>query len=327
MKLISTRRHFLRLAATVSAAGLPLIGRAQNAPLRMVVSWPAGGITDSVARLLAERMAPILKRQINIDNRPGAGGQIGATHLKNMPPDGEVVMLGSINETMLSAVTHKKLPYEPLKDLQPVSLIMESPSILAVPANGPNTMAEFFAWVKENPSNVTIGVPGLGTPTFFLGLMLGARLGFSANMIPFAGGAPLATALAGGQVVAALQTFGPDFINMHNSGRIKIIAFTGDKRSTMPQFSHLPTFAEAGLPTIPSVWFGLFLPAGAKPETVQTWHQALTEVLGKDDVRARLAEFGLITRTSTPQEFADLMRRDTVVWTDIVKRTGFQQIG
>ena len=326
MKLSSTRRHFL-LAATVSAAGLPLIGRAQNAPLRMVVSWPAGGISDSVARLLAERMAPILKRQINIDNRAGAGGQIGATHFKNLPPDGEVAMFGSINETMLSAVTHKKLPYEPLKDLQPVSLIVESPSVLAVPANGPNTMAEFLVWAKANPKQVTIGCPGLGTPTYFLGLMLGARLGFEANMVPYAGGAPLVQALAGGQIVAALHTFGPDIIAMQNSGRVKILAFTGDKRSPMPQFSNLPTFVEAGLPTIPSVWFGLFLPAGAKPETVQLWHQALTEVLAKDDVRARLAEFGLITRTSTPLEFADLMRRDTVVWTDIVKRTGFEPIG
>lgn len=326
MKPISTRRHFLRLAATASAVGFPLIGRAQNAPLRMVVAWPAGGITDSVARLLAERMAPILKRQINIDNRPGAGGQIGATHFKNLPPDGEVVMLGSINETMLSAVTFKKLPYQPLQDLQPVSLIVESPSILAVPANGPNTMTEFFAWAKAHPKEVTIGCPGLGTPTYFLGLMLGAKLGFDANMIPFAGGAPLAIGLAGGQVVAALQTFGPDFIGMHNSGRIKITAFTGDQRSALPQFSHLPTFAEAGQPTIPSVWFGLFLPAGAKPETVQTWHQALSEVLAKEDVRARLTEFGLITRTSTPQAFADLMRRDTAIWTDIVKRTGFELI-
>ena len=326
MKLTSTRRRFLGFAATVSAAGLPLIGQAQNAPLRMVVSWPAGGITDSVARLLAERMAPVLKRQISIDNRPGAGGQIGTTHFKNLPPDGEVVMLGSINETMLSAVTYKKLPYQPLQDLQPVSLIMESSSILAVPANGPNTMAEFFAWAKANPKQVTIGCPGLGTPTYFLGLVLGAKLGFDANMIPFAGGAPLATALAGGQVVAALQTFGPDFIGMHNSGRIKILAFTSEKRNTMPQFSNLPTFGEAGLPTIPSVWFGLFLPAGARPETIKTWHQALSEVLAKDEVRTRLTEFGLITRTSTPQEFADLMRRDTAVWTDIVKRTGFQQI-
>lgn len=326
MKLTSTRRCFLRFAA-VSAAGLPVVGRAQSAQARMIVCWPAGGIADSTARLLAERMAPILKRQINVDNRPGAGGQIGTTYFKNLTPDGDSVMFGSINETMLSAVTYKKLPYDPLKDLQPVSMIMESTSILAVPANGPNTMAEFFTWAKANPKQVTIAVPGLGTPTHFLSLMVGPKVGFDANIIPFAGGAPSVTALAGGQVVAGLQTFGPDFINMHNSGRIKILAFASEKRSTMPGFSHLPTFAEAGLPTIPSVWFGLFLPAGAKPETIQTWRQALLEVVAKDDVRARLAEFGLVPRTSTPQEFADLMRRDTAVWTDIVKRTGFEPIG
>ena len=324
MRLMSTRRRFLHLAAAVPAAGLPLVGRAQSAPLRMLVAWPPGGVSDAVARLLADRMAPILKRTINIDNRPGAAGQIGAAHFKNLPPDGEVVMFGSINETMLSAITYKTLPYKPLQDLLPVSLIVESPSVLAVPANGPNTMAEFFAWAKEHPKQVTIGCPGLGTPTYFQGLMLGAKLGFDANMIPYAGGAPQVQALAGGQIVAAINTFGPDFIGMHDSGKIKILAFTGDNRPALPRFGKLPTFAEAGLPTIPNAWFGLFLPAGAKPEIVQLWNQALAEVLAKEDVRARLVDFGLITRTSTPQEFAELIRRDNAIWTDIVKSTGFQ---
>ncbi len=327
MNLKPTRRRFIHLAAMVSAAGFPLVARAQSQQLRMVVAWPAGGLTDTVARLLADRMSPILRRPIIVENRPGAAGQIGANYFKGLPPDGDVVMLGSINEMMLSAVTHKKIAYQPLEDFQPVSLTMESPSILAVPANGPNTMAEYFAWVKANPNNVTIGVPGLGTPTYFHAMELGQRLGFKPNLIPYAGGAPLATALAGGQVSAALQTFGPDFIGMHNSGRIKILAFAGDKRSTMPQFNHLPTFAEAGLPTIPSVWFGLFLPARAKPETVQTWHRALMDVTGTEDVRARLVEFGLVPRSSSPQEFLELMRRDTTVWGDIIRRSGFELIG
>jgi tripartite-type tricarboxylate transporter receptor subunit TctC len=320
-----SRRRVLQLAAA-SALGLPAVGRAQAAPMRMIVSWPAGGVSDSTARLLVERLTPVLKRQINVENRPGAGGQIGAGYFKGLPPDGDAVLFGSINETMLSAITYKKLSYQPLTDLLPVTTLFESPSVLAVPASGHASMTEFFAWAKENPKKVAIGCPGLATPMYFHGLILGAKLGFEANMIPFAGGAPHVTALAGGQVMAGLNTFGPDFIGMHNGGKIKILGFTSEKRNPMPQFRNVPTFTEVGLPTIPDAWFGLFLPVGARPETVQTWNKAVAEVLAREEVRTRLADFGLTPRSSTPQEFSELIRRETGIWTDIVKSTGFEPI-
>lgn len=326
MQTRPSRRRFLQLAAGASSLALPTWGRAQAGPIRMIVSWPAGGVSDSTARLLVERLSPLLKRQINVENRPGAGGQIGAGYFKGLPPDGDAVLFGSINETMLSAVTYKKLSYNPLTDLLPVTTLFESPAVLAVPSSGPATMAEFFAWTKANPKKVSIGCPGLATPMYFHGLILGAKLGFEANMIPFAGGAPHVTAIAGGQVMAGLNTFGPDFINMHNSGRIKILGFTSEKRNPLPAFRNIPTFTELGFPTIPDAWFGLFLPAGAKPEAVQMWNQAISEVLAREEVRTRLHDFGLTPRSSTPQAFAELIRRETAIWTDIVKSTGFEPI-
>lgn len=320
------RRRFVGAVGALCATSLPFAAGAQNAPLRLVISWPPGGLTDAVARLLAERMGTVLKRTVIVENKAGAGGQIGTALFKNMPPDGEVVLLASLNETMLSAITYKKLAYQPLRDLLPVSMVADFPFVLAVPAAGPATIADFTAWARQHPKDVTIGCAGLGTPSYFHGLLLGQKVGFDANMIPFAGGAPLMNAVAGGQIVAALNAFGPDMIEMHRGGRVRILAITGDKRSTHPQFGALPTFAEAGLPTIPSGWFGMFLPVGAKPAVVQMWNQALAEVLATDDVKNRLSDFGLVARSSNPQVLADLMRSDTAVWTDIVKRNNFEPL-
>ncbi len=328
MRLLSasTRRRFLVSAGALCATALPLAARAQTPPLKIVISWPPGGLTDAVARLLGDRLGATLKRTVIVDNKPGAGGQIGTTLFKGLPPDGETVLLASLNEAMLSAVTYRKLPYQPLRDLQPVSMVAEFPFVLAVPAAGPANLDEFAAWTRQRPKDVTIGCAGMGTPSYFHGLLLGTKLGFDANMIPFAGGAPLMNAVAGGQVVAAMNAFGPDMIEMHRSGRIRIIGITGERRSTHPQFGAVPTFVESGLPTIPSGWFGMFLPVGAKPATVQMWNQALADVLATDDIRNRFADFGLVARSSSAQALGDLMRSDTVVWTDIVKRNNFEPL-
>ena len=322
----SNRRRFIGAAGALCATTLPLQVFAQTAPIKLVISWPAGGLTDSVARLLGERIGTLLKRVVIVDNKPGAGGQIGTSQFKGSPPNGDTVLLASLNEAMLSAITYRKLPYQPLRDLLPVSMVAEFPFVLAVPASGPANLAEFAAWARQHPKDVSIGCAGLGTPSYFHGLLLGTKIGFEANMIPFAGGAPLMNAIAGGQVVAAMNAFGSDMIQMHRSGRIRIIGITGDHRSTHPQFDAVPTFVEAGLPTIPSGWFGLFLPVGASAATVQLWNQALNDVLATDEVRNRFADFGLVARGSSPQVLGDLMRSDTTVWADIVKRNNFEPL-
>ena len=322
----SNRRRFMGTIGALCATALPLMAYAQTAPIKLVISWPPGGLADSVGRLLGERMGTLLKRTVIVENKAGAGGQIGTSQFRRSPPNGDTVLLASLNEAMLSAITYKELPYQPLRDLLPVSMVADFPFVLAVPASGPANLADFVVWARQHPKEVTIGCAGLGTPSYFHGLLLGTKVGFDANMIPFAGGAPLMNALAGGQVVAAMNAFGSDMVEMHRSGRTRIIGITGDRRSTHPQFGAVPTFLEAGLPTIPSGWFGLFLPVGAAPATLQMWNQALSEVLATDEVRNRFADFGLVARSSSPQAMSDLMRSDTTVWTDIVKRNNFEPL-
>lgn len=325
-KTFFTRRRFLRSALAVPAASLSLPGLAQAPTSKIIISWPPGGLTDAVARLLAEKLSTVMKRTIIVQNRPGAGGQVGTSQFKSMPPDGETVLLASLSEAMLSAVTYAKLPYDPEKDLLPVSLIADFPFVLATSAQGPASLSDFMAWAKQNPKNVSIGCAGIGTPSYYHGIMLGKKGGFDVNMIPFLGGAPLMTALAGGHVVAAMNAFGPDMVGMHRAGRTRIVGITGEQRSTHPEFTSVPTFTEAGLPTIPPGWYGLFLPAGASAQTVQTWNQAIGEVLKTEEIRTRFSDFGLSTRGTSSQGLGEIMRRDTALWTEVFKTNDFQKI-
>lgn len=322
----STRRDFLLAAGALGAAALPFSAAAQTSVLKMNISWPPGGLTDGVARLLADKMGGSMKKTIIVQNRPGAGGQIGTAQFKALPPDGETVLLASLNEAMLSAVTHTKLPYDVEKDLVPVSMVADFPFVLSTPSSGPATLADFMTWARRNPKDVSIGCAGKGTPSYYHGLMLGAKGGFDANMIPFLGGAPLMTALAGGQVAAGMNAFGPDMIGMHRAGRTRIIGMTGEQRSIHPEFTNVPTFAEAGLPTIPSGWFALFLPAGSTPAMVRSWNQALADVLAMEDVKAKLLDMGLTPRGSTPQALGDTLRKELVLWNQFFKANGFEKI-
>lgn len=330
---VKTRRQFLStagaLSVAASAVALPLSSRAQVSgnPLKILIGWPAGGLTDTVARVLAEKLGAELKRTVIVENRAGAGGQIGTTLFKALPPDGETVQLASINEVMMVPITYKKVAYNVERDLLPVSHVAEFPFVIATSAQGPATLAQYVEWAKRNPNEMSIGLAGNATPSYFQAILLGNQIGVKPNLVPYLGGAPLLTALAGGQISAAMNAFGPDMIEMHRSGRTRVIGITGDQRSTHPQFTGVPTFTEAGLPTIPSGWFGLFLPAGAKPSAVQTWQQALHVVLASDEIRTRFADFGLVPRATNSQSLTETMRRDTAVWTDIVKRTGFELIG
>jgi tripartite-type tricarboxylate transporter receptor subunit TctC len=326
MNSFLTRRQLLQSAVALPTAATSLGVLAQTPVSKIIISWPPGGLTDAVARLLAEKLSASLKRNIIVQNRPGAGGQVGTAQFKSMPPDGETVLLASVSEAMLSAVTYSKLPYDPEKDLLPISLIADFPFVLATPVPGPNSLNEFMSWAKQNSKNVSIGCAGTGTPSYYHGIMLGKKGGFESNMIPFLGGAPLMTAVAGGHVAAAMNAFGPDMINMHRAGRTRIVGITGDQRSGHPEFTGVPTFSELGLPTIPSGWFGLFLPAGASAQIVQAWNIAVTEVLKTDEIRARFNDFGLTARSSTSQGLGDLMRRDTAIWNDVFKVNDFQKI-
>jgi tripartite-type tricarboxylate transporter receptor subunit TctC len=311
------------IVGIASAVARPALAQASKLPVRMICGFPPGGLTDAVARSVAERLGAHLNRTIFVDNRSGASGQIGAAAFARLPSDGNSIMVASLRESMLAPRTYKSLAYDPLKDFQPVSRLGEFPYVIAVGPQAPvKTFPELVSWAKAHPKEMSIGTPGTGSPIYFHALLMRSLFGGDPVIAQFAGGPPLLSALSGGQISAAVNALGPDMIAMQQSGRTKMLAVTGPKR--MDQFPDMPTFEALKAPTIPVGWNALFLPRGTPMAQVQYWNEGVRAISKLQVVQARFLDFGLTVAPTTPQGMHDLMVGDTHVWSQIVKATGFE---
>jgi tripartite-type tricarboxylate transporter receptor subunit TctC len=321
---MNSRSFLARTTAGLLAAWLCTMGgpaAAQDTPARVLVGFPPGGSADTIARVLAEKLGPELKRTVIVDNRPGAGGRVLAAALKTMPADGSVVMLAPDALLTTNPFVFRKLTYEPA-DLVPVSLVAEFPFAFATGAEtGAKTFPDFVKWAREHRTSANFGSPAAGSPLHFVGLMVGKDIGVDLLHVPFQGGAPLLTALAGGQVSAGVNTL-TDMLEMHKSGRIRILAIPGAKRS--PLLPEVPTFGELGYQqVIARGFFGIYAPAGTPPAAVAQWNAALRRILAMPDVRERLAALAFDARASTPDELDKMARTDAAVWGPVIKSSGF----
>jgi tripartite-type tricarboxylate transporter receptor subunit TctC len=310
----------LLLAFLVSCFMQPAMAQGDNAA-RIVVGFPPGGSADTIARLLADRLRDELKRPVIVENRPGAGGRVLAAALKTLPADGSVVMLAPDALFTTNPFVFRKLSYEPA-DLLPVSLVAEFPFAFATGAeSGAKSFPEYVKWARENRATASFGSPAAGSPLHFVGLMVGREIDVELLHVPYQGGAPLLTALAGGQVSAGVNTL-TDMLEMHKSGRIRILAIPGSKRS--PLLPEVPTFAELGYQqVIARGFFGLYAPAGTPAAAVSSWNAALQRVLAQPALRERLAALGFDAYASTPAELENMARRDAAVWGPVIKASGF----
>jgi tripartite-type tricarboxylate transporter receptor subunit TctC len=321
---MNSRSFLARTTAGLLAAWLSTMGgpaAAQDTPARVLVGFPPGGSADTIARVLAEKLGPELKRTVIVDNRPGAGGRVLAAALKTMPADGSVVMLAPDALLTTNPFVFRKLTYEPA-DLVPVSLVAEFPFAFATGAEtGAKTFPDFVKWAREHRTSANFGSPAAGSPLHFVGLMVGKDIGVDLLHVPFQGGAPLLTALAGGQVSAGVNTL-TDMLEMHKSGRIRILAIPGAKRS--PLLPEVPTFGELGYQqVIARGFFGIYAPAGTPPAAVAQWNAALRRIVAMPDVRERLAALAFDARASTPDELDKMARTDAAVWGPVIKSSGF----
>jgi tripartite-type tricarboxylate transporter receptor subunit TctC len=321
---MNSRSFLARTTAGLLAALLCAISgqaAAQDTPARVLVGFPPGGSADTIARVLAEKLGPELKRTVIVDNRPGAGGRVLAAALKTMPADGSVVMLAPDALLTTNPFVFRKLTYEPA-DLVPVSLVAEFPFAFATGAEtGAKTFPDFVKWAREHRTSANFGSPAAGSPLHFVGLMVGKDIGVELLHVPFQGGAPLLTALAGGQVSAGVNTL-TDMLEMHKSGRIRILAIPGARRS--PLLPEVPTFGELGYQqVIARGFFGIYAPAGTPPAAVAQWNAALRRIVAMPDVRERLAALAFDARASTPDELDKMARTDAAVWGPVIKSSGF----
>jgi tripartite-type tricarboxylate transporter receptor subunit TctC len=293
-----------------------------NRQISIVVGFSAGGSTDIVARLLAEEMRKSWGQAIVVDNRPGAGGNIGAAQVAKAKPDGYTLLMGSVGPLAINASLYREMPYDNLKDFTPISLVVHVPNMLVVnPAAMPvNSFAEFVALVRANPGKYFFASTGTGTSSHLSGELLKTMAGVDATHVPYKGAVALNDLLSGQQVHFMFATI-PSVIEFVRAGRLRALAVTSKTRSAA--VPDVPTVAESGYPDFEaSSWFGLLGPAELPQDIVLKLQSEVARVLKMPDIRGKLIQLGADPVGSTPDEFAAYMRAETVKWAKVVKASG-----
>jgi len=323
-----TRRRFARF----SAALLPSAWAGSNwaqAPkaampdlAKILTGFPPGGTLDALARRVAERMRNHYAATVVVDNKPGAGGQIGILTLRDSPADGTSLLITPSSMLSIYPYTYPKLRYA-IGDVAPVSLGAMMDHGLAVGPGTPaavRTLADFLAWARENPASASYGSPGAGSMPHMVGVLLGQFAKVEMRHIAYRGTVPGMQDLLGGQIPAFWGPIG-DYLQHGKTGKLRVLAIAGNTRS--PFLPQVPTLQEQGYPLRVREWYGFFLPGKASPETVQRAADALRPALAHPDVAVYGKEYGLEIQSSTPAELARMLQADADQWRSLIKRTGF----
>lgn len=291
-------------------------------PISFVIGFSAGGTTDIVARIVGEELRKTLAQPIVIENRPGAGGNIGASIVAKAKPDGYTLLVGSVGPLAINASLYAKMPYDNLKDFTPVTLIVHVPNMLVVnPSAMPvNSFAEFIALLKANPGKYFFASTGTGTSSHLSGEQLKIMAGIEATHVPYKGAVALNDVLAGEQVHFMFATI-PSVIEFVRAGRLRALAVTSKSRSAaMPE---IPTVAESGFPDFEaSSWFGLLGPAGMPRDIVSKLQGEVARALKIPEIRDKLVAQGADPVGSSAEEFAAYIRDETTRWSKVVKSSG-----
>lgn len=288
-------------------------------PVRVIVPFPASGATDLVARVVAQRVAADLGQQMVIDNKPGAGGTIGAAEAAKAPPDGYTLLLTTSSTHAISPHLMPRLAYDARKDFTPVAHLADAPSVLLVTNSLPvKTVGELVAYAKANPGKLNYATSGNGTIVHLNSAAFSAQAGIEMTHVPYKGTALAIPDMVSGQVQVLFDSL-PTGMPHVKSGRLKALAVTSEKRSALAP--ELPTVAESGMPGYSSVtWFGLYLPAGASPALVERVNKAFTKALQSPELAASLAKLGVEPAApSTPAQFGAMVQADSNRWAAVIR--------
>ena len=302
-------------AASVLAQGYP------DKPLKLVVPFPPGGPTDIVGRLVAQKLAEGIGQPVVVENRPGAGGTVGSTAVARAPADGYTLLYGSSSTLASAPSLYRDLAYDPRTAFAPISLVSRGPIIAAVNAQLPaKTLKDFIALAKSSPGRINYGSAGSGTPPHLAAELFKTVAGVDLVHVPYKGGGPAVSDLAGGQVQVIFEGL-PTLLPHIKSGKVRALAITGAKRD--PALPEVPTFAEAGLPGYDAnFWNGLVAPAGTPAEVIARLNSVLVQALATPEVHAALVRLGLEAAGTTPQQFGDFIAAEIDKWARVVKASG-----
>ena len=317
-----------RDALSALAAALALPTSAQARPIRLVVPYPPGGPLDVVARALADKVKDSLGVVI-VENRPGAGGNLGADAVAKAPPDGNTIVMGTVATHAINPWLYAKIPYDPIRDFTPITLVAQVPNVLVMNAEtaaklGIASVADLVAYAKKNPGKLNYGSGGNGSAGHLAGEMFKQQAGVFMVHIPYAGGNPAQLALLSGQVDLNFDNLAAASANI-KAGRLRALAMTTARRSSaMPE---IPTIAESGravgLGSFDiDTWFGLFGPAKMPADVTRRLNRAFVDALGSPDIKARLATLLAEPAPMTPEQFAAFVKAELGKYELVVKATG-----
>jgi tripartite-type tricarboxylate transporter receptor subunit TctC len=309
---------FRALLAIALLAVLPVQAQEwPTKPVRMIVPFPPGGGTDTVARPLAAKLAQILGQQVVIDNRGGAGGTIGAGMAAKAPADGYTVLLYSVHGAVATAA-YKTLPYDLQKDLVPVTTVAIFPDVLVAANRVPaKTLPELIAWAKANPGKLNCGSAGNGTSRHLSCELFNAAAGIGATHVPYKGTGPATQALVAGEIDWVFEALG-SAAGQIRAGTVRPIVVTSAKRS--PAFPDIPTAMESGLGGFEvTSWYGLWVPAGTPAAVVQKLNDAVVKAFADPELKDTWAKLGADPGGSSPDAFRALIEKDVAKWSKVVR--------
>ena len=308
----------LLCALTATTATSALAQGFPNKPIRMVVTFPAGGAPDILSRLFADKAQ--LGQPVVVDNVPGAGGNIGADRVAKAAPDGHTLVMGTVGTHSINGALYSKMPYDMVKDFTPVAHVASAPNLLVVNNDLPvKTVAELIAYLKANPNKLSFGSPGIGSSVHVSGELFKSLTGTTMQHVPYKGRQFAIPDLVGGQIQVMFDNM-PSALPMAKEGKIRALGQTTAKRS--PAAPDVPTVAESVPGFEATTWFAVFAPAGTPRDIVMKVNAEMQRVFALPDVQDKLKTLGLDTWISSPEELARLQASEITKWAKVVKESG-----
>ena len=318
---MKVRRSWLPLVALCLACSAAT-AQTSRTPVRIIAGFPPGGNVDILARLLAERLSDSLARPVVVENRPGAGGQIGLEVLRAAAADGNTLAVTPDASLIVRPLTMKTPPYDPVNDFVAVAHTGGQDYAFAIATGVPaKNLQEFGAWAKGHADGANFGSAGQGGATHFLGLLVGNAIGVPLRQVPYKGSGPAVMALVAGQISATVQPIGT-LVAQAQAGKVRMVATSGSERAS--GFPDVPTLAQLGYPALTmSNWFGVFAPARTPAEVVSRLNGIFIQAMRTPAFRDKLNNLLLEVKELNPEQFASLVKTDYERWAPVIKASGF----
>jgi tripartite-type tricarboxylate transporter receptor subunit TctC len=312
--LASTTATLCLMLATASAHAQTWPSK----PIRFIVPFPPGGATDVLTRTMAPKLGEGLGQQVIVDNRPGAGGMIGVELVAKSPPDGYALVLSTVGPVSINPTLYAKMPFDPVKDLAPVTLAGDIFNVLIVhPTLPAQSVKALIALARSRPGQLNYGSSGIGAADHLSGELFQVMTKVKMVHVPYKGGPLAIVDLISGNLQLMFSTV-PTAIGLIKAGKVNALAITNTRR--FPLLPEVPTVAEAGIPGFAvNNWCGVLVAAGTPPDTITRLNAEVVKVLGLPDVRQRLLETGIDAVSNTPQQFAAYIREETAKWASVIR--------